>query len=930
MSLEHLVVEPGLKIELAAHEPQIVSPVAIRFDEGGRMWVVEMRDYPVGPRPGEHPQSRISILEDRDGDGLFESATVFADRLLFATGVQPWRGGAFVTMAGEVAYMKDTNGDGDADVRETWYKGFSQGNSQLRANDPRLGLDNYIYVANGLRGGTIIDAAHPERKPISISGMDFRFHPLTRVCEAVSGVGQFGQTFDDYGNRFVCSNRNPAIHVVLENRFLKRNPLVAVAATSHDVAKAGADSRVFPIARSWTTSNLHAGQFTAACGVEVFRGDALGQRYYGNLFVCEPTGHLVHREIMRPKGATFESAAPREGVEFLASRDSWFSPVNLETGPDGALYIVDMYRKVIEHPDWMPPELQHRPDQMDGADRGRIYRVTSTASTADQATTRSSAASNEQLVQALTAANAWRRETAARLLFERQDKSVEPLLVAMAVHGESAFARIHAVWLLEGLGLASDDLLGKLLRDSNPRMVEQAIAAAEAHVSGNATLRDKVSRLAGQNDIRVRLTALLIGREFPQELRAPIDEWERAALLVAAGSRGGEALAQTLRQFRNSASNNAQVQRLVVELSKLAAASKDERQYQLAVQSLLANSEFCQAGLASFLAEAANRGRPAESVLAVLEAHVRSKLIELFDEATATALDQAQPDEMRCNAIELAALSGRAGDAVARVAVDEPSPVVRLRAIAAMTRISDLAPWRNLLARFPQEAHAVRAAIVDGILTRPDRTSLLLDELAADRIKPSALGAAHLDRLLNHGDPRIKDRAQRLAAAAIPADRQQVLADYQSVLALHGDARRGRKVFEKHCATCHRIADVGVNVAPDISDSRERTAAQYLTDILQPNRAVDANYFSYTAAMTSGLVHTGILTAETSTSVTLKQAEGKTVTLPRDEIEELRPSGVSLMPEGLEREIPKQQMADLISFIKNWRYLDGQTPLGEQ
>jgi putative heme-binding domain-containing protein len=119
-------------------------------------------------------------------------------------------------------------------------------------------------------------------------------------------------------------------------------------------------------------------------------------------------------------------------------------------------------------------------------------------------------------------------------------------------------------------------------------------------------------------------------------------------------------------------------------------------------------------------------------------------------------------------------------------------------------------------------------------------------------------------------------------------------------------------------------------VAPDISDSRERTAAQYLTDILQPNRAVDANYFSYTAAMTSGLVHTGILTAETSTSVTLRQAEGKTVTLPRDEIEELRPSGVSLMPEGLEREIPKQQMADLISFIKNWRYLDGQTPLGEQ
>ena len=156
-----------------------------------------------------------------------------------------------------------------------------------------------------------------------------------------------------------------------------------------------------------------------------------------------------------------------------------------------------------------------------------------------------------------------------------------------------------------------------------------------------------------------------------------------------------------------------------------------------------------------------------------------------------------------------------------------------------------------------------------------------------------------------------------------------MLAEYQSVLTMHGDAQRGRQVFEKHCATCHRIGEVGVNVAPDISDSRERTAAQYLTDILQPNRAIDANYFSYTAATTGGLVHTGILAAETSTSVTLKQAEGKTVTLPRDEIEELKSSGVSLMPEGLEREIPKQEMADLISFVKNWRYLDGETPLGD-
>jgi putative membrane-bound dehydrogenase-like protein len=348
-SLAHFVVPPGLKVELAAHEPNVIDPIAIRFDELSRMWVVEMRDYPAGI-PGKKGGSRISVLEDADNDGCYETATVFAEGLPFATGLQPWKGGVFVTMAGRVAYMKDTTGDGKADVNETWYTGFAEGNTQLRANHPTLALDNHIYIANGLRGGTIANAKRPKDKPISISGMDFRFDPFTGKCDAVSGAGQFGLAFDDYGNRFVCSNRNPAIHIVLEDRYLQQNPLVAVDAVAHDVAKAGDESRVFPITRAWTTSNLHAGQFTAACGLKIYRGDALPSEFYGNIFVCEPTGHLVHREIMKPHGVTFTSHSPYEGAEFLASRDEWFSPVNLETGPDGALYVVDMYRAVIEHP----------------------------------------------------------------------------------------------------------------------------------------------------------------------------------------------------------------------------------------------------------------------------------------------------------------------------------------------------------------------------------------------------------------------------------------------------------------------------------------------------------------------------------------------------------------------------------------------------
>src|SRR6476659_3966055 len=243
-SLKQIVVDPGLKAQLVASEPNVMSPVAVRFDEDGRLWVAQMCDYPTGATKDAPQRSRISILTDKDGDCFFETATVFADNLSFVTGVQPWKGGVFVTMSGKVAYMKDTDGDGKADDKETWYTGFMQGNQQLRANHPTLGLDNHIYVANGLLGGNVRDARWPHSRPLSISGRDFRFDPRNRAFEGVSGVGQFGLTFDDYGNRFECTNRNPVIHIVLNDQNLKKNPAVVVSKVAQDVATAGPESRL--------------------------------------------------------------------------------------------------------------------------------------------------------------------------------------------------------------------------------------------------------------------------------------------------------------------------------------------------------------------------------------------------------------------------------------------------------------------------------------------------------------------------------------------------------------------------------------------------------------------------------------------------------------------------------------------------------------
>src|SRR5262245_15367770 len=278
-AIKHFQLPSGLRIELVACEPQIESPVAMAFDEHGKLWVVEMRDYPNGPKKGEPPAGRIRVLEDKDGDGFFETSTIFADNLLFANGILPWKGGVIVTAAPHILYLRDTDGDGKADVKEILYEGFATQNPQLRISCPILGLDGWIYCTNGLRGGQVIRHGKKDAKPINLAGMDFRFDMINDRAEAISGLGQYGNTFDDWGNRFVCDNRHHLRHIVIENRYLKRNPYLAAPGVVEDISvledgPLSSGGKIYPISSNWTTSNLHEGRFTAACGVYIYRSRA--------------------------------------------------------------------------------------------------------------------------------------------------------------------------------------------------------------------------------------------------------------------------------------------------------------------------------------------------------------------------------------------------------------------------------------------------------------------------------------------------------------------------------------------------------------------------------------------------------------------------------------------------------------------------------
>ncbi len=370
-----------LKIELVAAEPLVGSPCALAFDAQGKMFVAENRGYPRFDKPAE---GIVALLKDVDGDGKMDQRTVFADGLTFPNGVLPWKDGLIVTCAPDVLWFRDTNGDGKADEKRVLLTGFDTTQStQLRVNAPQIGPDGWIYLAAGLSGGSITCPEHPERPALKMTS-DVRFHPETLVVELVDGKSQFGQSFDAAGRRFICMNRLPVQHVVLSSHWLERNPNLAFSDTVQDCSerlvktglKGGGDGvRLFPISANITTADSHQGSFSAACGVTIWRGGVLPERYDGCVLSCDPTGNLVHCDQLKLSGASFHAVPLLQGKEMLASRDDWCRPVFLTRGPEGALYVADMYRKVIEHPDYLPEEVRKKTDFETGRSQGRIWRV---------------------------------------------------------------------------------------------------------------------------------------------------------------------------------------------------------------------------------------------------------------------------------------------------------------------------------------------------------------------------------------------------------------------------------------------------------------------------------------------------------------------------------------------------------------------------
>lgn len=499
-TVESFQMRPGFRAEVFAAEPYIADPVEMVMDEKGQIYVVEMPDYPNKPSP-DQARSRVRLLEDRDGDGRIDHSTIFAEGLMEASSALPWKGGLIVCAAPDILYLKDTDGDQVADQREVLFTGFFDQNPEIQITNLRYGLDNWIYAGNYGQAGSISSPMHPELPPIEMRGADFRFRLEPFQFEATTGPTQFGHDQDDWGHRLVTQNSLHARHLVIPRHYLLQNPLLARQQAIHPTYEDGTRMYQLTPAPYWRATRTArrqkkydeqgmdkiehaANHFTGCTGTTFYLADGFPTSYYGSVFTGDVAGNLVHRDLFSPMNSSpsfrTQRAAGEKDREFLAATDSWFRPANFFIGPDGYLYIVDMYRQHIETPLSIPEDLKADMDFYNGEDKGRIYRILP----ADSSFSRSLQidllkSESGDLLKLLAHTNRWYRLQAQRLIVENQHKQLIPELRDMVRNHSSPQARIHALYTLEGLEALDTEIVVLALADSHPGVRENAIKLGE-------------------------------------------------------------------------------------------------------------------------------------------------------------------------------------------------------------------------------------------------------------------------------------------------------------------------------------------------------------------------------------------------------------------------------------------------------------------
>lgn len=923
-ALSTIRVPAQYDVELVAAEPLVQDPVDIAWDTRGRLWAVEMADYPTGIEG--KPGGRVRVLTDDNADGIYDTSHLFLDRLKFPNSVLPWRDGVLVVTADAILLAKDTDNDLEADTTESVFTGFDSENAQHQLGSLRWGPDNWVHVGNGGSKGELTSAK--TGKSIDLGAHDMRFQPDTGEAEALSGPAQYGVTRDNWGNWFACSNSKPWWHYALDDTYLKRNPYIPYPDPKVLLTDEPLAGPVFPASRTVSRFNDYdkTDRFTSACGLSVFRDALPDYPDKTNLFVAEPVHNLISRILLEPDGSTFAaSRAPSEKTsEFFASTDNWCRPTNIHTGPDGALYIVDMYRLVIEHPEWIPEAWQRRLNLRAGHDRGRIYRIHEKGAELRSASdlTKLPAA---DLAAELESANGTRRDLAHLELLWRNDSSSVPEVAKLARGASLPEARTQALCLLQALGGLDEPILLAALKDEHPGVRRQAICLSEPWLKNNdSPVHKALSGLVHDSDASVlQQLAYSLGNsshpDSPALLASILTEHENNPYLRSA------ALSSSL----------PHLSKLVAALSEALPSRSDETVTSLLRTALGAENEpALSVLLASSVESSPDRlGRLVETLeseswsLKKLKNGAGTDLSDAIStldgrigELRPVALDESAPVEKRTAAIR--SLGGSTGgiapdlDELLGLLSNRQPIAIQQAAMDRCTRLGSVEIARGLLSKWEELGTSIRKDALQAFLTRRSWIGPFLGKLTEQPQIARQLDAAQRSLLLQNRDELVRKHAEKLLAANT-ASRAEALARYSTSLDMDADPVAGKQLFATVCSTCHKVGDTGFSVGPDLASLTNLSRESLLEAIVDPNKAVESKYAMYVAETTDGRTVSGVMSSEAGSGITLLAPGGVSETILRSQLSSLKNTGTSLMPEGLEAAIDPKGMADLLVFLQS-------------
>ena len=942
-------IESDFTVTLVASEPLIKDPVDLKFNEKGDALVLEMPGYPFGDK-----QSRVVVLQDKNADGKYDDKLVFVEGVQLASSILPYKKGVLVAAPPYLLFVQDDDQDYIPEKVDTLMGGFSTGNLQHNFNGLTYGLDNWIYAANGGNDGSPYWWNDTTTR-MDLRGQDFRFNLESKIMERLGkSSGGFEITMDEYGRVFETHNLEHISHLVFPDRYMNSQPLL-IEHTLENISdhEENGTSRIYPIGEQETRVNHpeQSGYFSGSCGIMYYGGGAFGPDYNNTVWVADVVLNLIHVDKLKPNSASFTASRMLEKRDFLASTDRSFRPVNMTVGPNGNIYVVDMYRKVIEHPEWIPDDIEKTLDLNAGKDQGRIYRINKKENKKEFDLAQFK--SEEGLVECLSHPNQWVRNTAHRQLLEKLTSQETIDALKTLIDGDNEFAKLHAPYILSLNNVLSTTDLVKLLNDKNPAIQELALIQSEELINSNVSLANACIQLLQSDNARVSMQASLSLSKVDarstiyQEISKPLfdalleasktehDDWIIAALTLAVKDQSQQLFAELAKYPQTSgkllASLALQASRtekgfrtILKSLSESYIKAGDQK---LILRQLSKNADTVKAKSLELLIESLERSGNVD-LLADLAA-LRSKLklpqspvfLKYSQEALKNVVNASLSDSVRITQLELIDLltyPTKADVLFTCLKNDQPFRIQEgaLRQLANYpekeigTRLVDI--WSELSPQTRRYASDLLLYIEvhhDALLTGLEKGAINIGEMNFDLERRRQL-------LWWTDNENTKRRAEKLFSDSGVTNRQEALDKMKPALSLDGSVANGIQVFELLCGNCHQYGTRGKDVGPSLTDIGRKSKETILHEILDPNAAADPRYINHRLETNAGLVHVGIVATETDKTITIKKMGGESVVINKTEMKSFRSLGQSLMMEGLENSMTIQEMADLLAYLQ--------------